>query len=219
VKSSNETLHFYSVAQLRRFVRPRGIESALDVMRDKYEDGDVRIEVGDIVIDVGANIGEFSLTAFRQGASVVIGIEPDDSAFQCLSLNLGSFDSVELHKLGLGDREGVMDFFVASESNDSSFIRPPRHTAIKSVPVKTLDTLVKESKLPRIDFLKIEGEGMEPEILSGAAAALERTRKVAVDVSPERHGVSPVRECKAVLSAHGFQTWMRGMVLFATKRD
>ena len=57
----------------------------------------------------------------------------------------------------------------------------------------------------QIDILKVEAEGMEPEVLRGALRTLKRTKFCVVDAGPERYGKSTAAECISILQASGFE--------------
>lgn len=160
---------------------------------------------GDVVVDVGANIGEFTLYAASRGARVV-ALEPDPWVFKCLTENLGRFPQTMGLPLALWNERATLNFFSAADKADSSLIEPD--TPIRNV-VDTeawpLDEVPEIVALERIDFLKIDGEGAEPEILEGAKATLGKVRKIGIDVGPERHGESTRDQVTAILESVGFK--------------
>ena len=81
-----------------------------------------------------------------------------------------------------------------------------------------MGTLIESLNIPRVDFLKIEAEGYEPEILEGATEVLHCVRKIAVDASPERRGKSTLSECRAILERAGFNVYERNWMLFGSRK-
>lgn len=160
---------------------------------------------GDIVVDVGANIGEFTLYAAAKGARVV-ALEPDPWVFKCLTGNLGRFSQTKGLPLALWNERATLNFFSAADKADSSLIEPD--TPIRSI-VDTeawpLDEVPEIAEFEQIDFLKIDGEGAEPEILEGAAATLGKVRRIGIDIGPERHGESTKDQVTAILESVGFR--------------
>ena len=187
-------------------MHPRGLDHILDAMLAKYQDGPVQLEKGDIVFEVGANVGEFTVAALRKGATVVAA-EPDPHAYRCLSMNAPDATTLAL---AIGDRDGTAQIHLSTGGADSSLINPSRESM--TVPVRTIATLMPDG----MDFLKIEAEGFEPEVLKGAIPVLERTRKIAIDCGPERLGQPTFNECEAILRDR-FRTWRKGYVLFACR--
>jgi FkbM family methyltransferase len=197
--------YFDQAIKVHRYLFPRGPGDIFRQMEEKYSGTGVRIEQGDIVMDVGANVGEFTVQAART-AKLVLALEPEPAAFACLSKNLEQLSHVICSKDAVGDEDRTAKFYSSPARNDSSFIKPSEAWSETTVAMKTIPTIMAEHGLSHIDFLKIDAEGYEPEVLSGASPVLHRIAKVAADVSPERMGESTADACRAILEEHGFAT-------------
>ncbi|RZW21265.1 MAG: FkbM family methyltransferase [Desulfobulbaceae bacterium] len=157
-----------------------------------------------VVVDVGSNVGEFSLYAVRKGADVY-AFEPDPTVFACLAHNLRDLSNAHIFQLALWNEHTTLRFFKASEKADSSFFEPDSHVqGVIELEAWRLDDVAEIAALNRIDFLKIDGEGAEPEILQGAEKTLQRTDRIAIDVGPERQGESTRDAVIEILEASGF---------------
>lgn len=88
--------------------------------------------------------------------------------------------------MGLSNRNGNGEFYLASQTGDSSFIKPKTGAECINVSVCTLDRLTQEVGFDRCKLLKLEAEGFEPEILEGAEKFLMICDYIAVDGGPER---------------------------------
>lgn len=88
------------------------------------------------------------------------------------------------------------------------------------MPVTTIEAVMERHKIASIDFLKVEAEGFEPEILAGAGKRLKDVSKIAIDCGPERFGKTTYVECEAILEDSHFRTWRRqpDWMLFAVQR-
>jgi FkbM family methyltransferase len=170
-----------------------------------FPDGDVDERCrGRVVVDVGANIGIFSMLALAHGASKVIAIEADPAAFRSLRSNIGDDPRVELYQSLLSDKNGRTRFFLATQSGDSSMIEPTSYDEIIDVAAVRLDELI---RLSDGDVLKVEAEGAEPEVLRGATRLLDGTKLfVTVRASFERRGESTWSECAEVLKEFGYES-------------
>jgi FkbM family methyltransferase len=136
------------------------------------------IKPGDTVVDVGAFIGDHTIAYARATHGVdsgrVLAFEPNPPAFECLRRNMTGLVHVECINAGLSDAPGNMGF-VASENVGAS-----RLAGVGTIPVKTLDSY----GLRRLDFMKIDAEGMELRILRGALDTIERCRpKMYIEVN------------------------------------
>jgi len=202
---------FYSTSRARLYFRPEGILGRLEELAQRYQDEPVILEPNDRVVDVGANIGEFSIGAARN--SNVLAFEPDPFVITCLQHNAEN-RRVKVFNVALADKESEMTFYLASHSADSSIIRPRNFSDRIKVKAVRLDDVLRREGIVDIDFLKVEAEGAEPEVLLGSIQTLARTRKVAVDVSAERLGQSPWREVSEILSRSGFTVWRKRNIAF-----
>jgi FkbM family methyltransferase len=178
----------------------------------------VSVEYGDIVVDIGANIGEFTI-AISPLAERVIAIEPDPNVQEALAENLQHVSNASMFQTALSDKDGEAEFFLSTKDADSSLMRPETFSEKVKVRVSSLDTFIRETGIKRIDFLKIEAEGWEPEILSGASRALAITRKVAVDAGPEREGAPTTEAVAKSLTDAGFQVSRCGYIVLAERSE
>jgi FkbM family methyltransferase len=125
------------------------------------------------VVDVGANIGYY-LLMFERGigpSGKMVSIEPSPENLPELKENIRSnrFGNVELHENAVGSSDGRIG--LRSEIN-SGIVQ--EEEGCYSVEMKRLDSIIKE----RVDFLKIDVEGYEGEVLRGAWEVIARDRPV-----------------------------------------
>lgn len=190
----------------RRVIRYRGgIAWRIEKLAGRYGCPDFyEPQAGHVVLDVGSNVGEFSLYAVSKGAHVY-AFEPDPTVFVCLSHNLRQFPNAHALQLALWNERTTLRFFRAADKADSSFFEPDSHVqGVIELEAWRLDDVAEIAALDRIDFLKIDGEGAEPEILQGAEKTLQRTRRIAIDVGPERQGESTRDAVIEILEASGY---------------
>lgn len=144
----------------------------------KYEGfGGASIRPGDVVIDCGANIGTMSRIALRAGASKVIAIEPSPVNLEPLRRNLA--EAIGLRRAtvipkGAWDKEGTMTMNVSSATSAMDSLVLARDGKGVEVPLTTIDKIVADLGLDRVDFIKIDTEGAERHILAGAKETLRR---------------------------------------------
>jgi FkbM family methyltransferase len=160
------------------------------------------IRPGDIVLDLGANIGEFSLYAARRGAQV-FAVEPDPSVIDLLRHNVAG-RPVTVLPVAVWNRDEPVTFNLAADDADSSIIGNGSARAV-SVRGCRLDTLVPELGLERIRLIKCDAEGGEPEVLLGARETLQRTEFITLDCGYERSGERTLETCAGILRDGGFE--------------
>lgn len=124
-----------------------------------------------VVIDVGANVGYYSLLAGKI-AKKVYAIEPEELNFSILKKNTQSngFKNIKLIKVAAGNRQGKV---VIKRSK----INPGAHKVVMErgeIKMIRLDDLIKE----KVDVIKIDVEGMEAEVIRGAKNLIEKWRPI-----------------------------------------
>ncbi|MBN3809598.1 FkbM family methyltransferase [Paraburkholderia sp. Ac-20347] len=180
--------------------------------------GFVEVQPGDVVVDCGAYVSGFSLSASRI-ASQLHAFEPDRENANCSRRNLSDAANAKLNECGLYDHSDEMTLNVSANSVEHSLLLPDDGTVIerRSIRVVSLADYARANNIDRYDFVKIEAEGVELEVFAGLADM--RPRKVAIDVSPERNGESPADEFRMRLESLGYEVRQRGLVMFAHLRD
>lgn len=122
-----------------------------------------------VVVDVGANIGYYTLLAARKVGSggMVHAIEPSDENLRFLQENIrdNKLENVVMHSCAAGHEAATRTFHVTGSSDSHSFYNHPYTETIKTVEITQvpLDDLVKG----RVDLVKIDVEGAEVEVLEG----------------------------------------------------
>jgi FkbM family methyltransferase len=144
-----------------------------------YESAGHGVRAGDIVLDCGANVGLDTLTALARGASLVIAIEPALDNVECLRRNLAgeiAAGRVVVYPKGVWDKDDVLPLNV-QPSNTASYsvaLRYPGASPGPSVELTTIDELVRELGLKRVDYIKMDIEGAERAALGGGAQTIRR---------------------------------------------
>ena len=133
------------------------------------------------VIDVGAHTGEYAIcarAAFGPHAELHC-FEPQPETFAMLERRLDDDPRARPHRLALGAEAGVASLYGAASSSaftsfyDAAFGAPGHEvTRVDEVEVTTLDEVVAELGLGRIDLLKVDVEGHELAVLRGASGLL-----------------------------------------------
>jgi FkbM family methyltransferase len=135
-------------------------------------------EAKPVVLDVGANIGLHSIHWARANRTAsIFAFEPSPATGKILRRNLqrNSLDKkIELIPLAVSDTCGKAQFFECDDNAFSSLKDTRRKRVVRThlVPVTTIDEFVAEHHLDRISLLKIDVEGFEREVISGATTTL-----------------------------------------------
>jgi FkbM family methyltransferase len=155
---------------------------------------------GDLVFDVGANVGDRT-AVFRELDARVVAVEPQPECVRRLRRRFRNDPAVTVEAEALGREEGIVDMAVSSASHTLSSLSPEWMDAVREsgrfsdvkwdgtqqVRVTTLDALIKRYGKP--SFCKIDVEGYELDVLLGLT---ESIRALSFEFVPEFAGV-PVK--------------------------
>lgn len=129
----------------------------------------------DVFVDVGANVGVYTVLAAGGAKVRSVAVEPVPETFRRLERNVafnGLNDLTELHNVGAGDRKGHLNFTTNLDAvNHVVRETGAANTPSMSIPVMTLDDLLANTD---VTCLKIDVEGFEANVVNGASSVLER---------------------------------------------
>lgn len=162
------------------------------------------VKPGDTVLDIGANLGLYSLKLSRLTgpAGQVHAFEPNPKTLAYLSRTLekAAVPHLTLHKIALGREAGTAEMETEAGNAGHAFLRDVQSSngasgQVERVPVEPLSEYASERGIGAADFIKIDVEGFEPEVFAGGlsylterpprAIVLEETRPMAEDDVPE----------------------------------
>lgn len=192
-----------------RFFGKNGIYRAIDEV-GRLAGGADKVRV---VFDVGATTGEYALHFLRAFPKAIIYCFElfSDSFAQLVKRTALYAGRVRLFPYGLYDHEGQRALYVSPHPDGSSFL--DKRIGFKKkmiVRVRRLDDVVYEERISNIDFLKIDVEGTEREVLAGGSQAIkEKVVSAFVEIQPQFKGFHS-RDHVAVfekLADAGFSFW------------
>jgi len=182
-------------------------------MRDNSLSGSVSVTQGDVVVDVGSFIGDFSIGA-AEDAKTVYAIEADPTNVYCTRQNTAEYNNIEVIHRAVWNESSTIDFHIGIDSTDSSILSPDfgDEMEIVKAPADTLDTIFSQNGIDDVDFLKMDVEGVEPEALEGLQDILPR--KIAIDAGAERNGEDTTEEVIRILKEKNYETQTRYPMVF-----
>ncbi|QCC51769.1 FkbM family methyltransferase [Halapricum salinum] len=189
-----------------------------------YE-GFVEVEKGDVVVDVGAYIGTFSLVATKK-AKKVVAIDPFASINNVLYDNVSDYSNISIVPKAAWKCEDVVELNTSTRPSKNTLLTPKMGTNTTSynVAANTVPELVACEGITHIDFLKVEAEGVEIEIIEGVLNDEIDVGKIAVDAGPERYGESVQKDIVQMLESSGYECrvkseapWWGDEIVFARR--
>jgi FkbM family methyltransferase len=190
----------------RRLGHPRGRPISLALARDSQRFGMTVREVADlatvgevlldelyeipglddvrVVVDLGSHIGT-SIVFFhlRHPAARIYGFEPDPRSFATLRANVGDLPGVTIDPRAAAGASGAATFFSSENSLASSLVADTGARRAVAVDTVSLDDLMDELGIDRIDLLKLDVEGAEYDVLS-RTTRLDSVRAIAGELHP-----------------------------------
>lgn len=177
------------------------------------------VKPGDVVIDAGANIGTFSVPlAQRVGPTgSLLAFEPQRLACMALTSNLfinslGEWASpvmaalgdecgtVKVHRINPRELNNVGGARLNDETNKSGM----NSVGFDDIDIMTIDSL----NLPRLDFLKIDTEGMDWRVILGGWKTIERCQPaILCECLPDDYEQEPAQKLRETLDKIGYRGW------------
>lgn len=172
INFSNETkLYFHETPTLDALIA--------EIFSDNYHifERGITFEPGDVVVDIGANEGIFSVMMAAAFPGIrVVACEPVPRTFFQMVRNIGlnGLTNIEPHNVGVGKEDGMMEMVVANElSGGSSGVQqeydPDKNTKVP-VSILSLDNFLSRYGVKKIRLMKMDIEGMEYDALYGSSA-------------------------------------------------
>ena len=184
-----------------------------------------KINDDDIIIDVGAHIGLYTLKASKRvKKGIVIAIEPSPNNYKLLNLNvkLNKLKNVITLNVALGDFVGRASLFLTKTTVGDfiSKLHPNKKISrqiygLVPVQVEKLDNIVQNLGLKKVNFVKIDAEGAELSILKGSIKTI-LTMKPSFAICCE-HYKNEIDEIERFLVSYDYLIIKDGNMVFAIK--
>ena len=167
-------------------------------------------------IDVGCNIGIWSnfLSTFFQ---TVQAFDPSPDIKECFQKNiLDRKNNVNFHPVGLGKSNDTVNLNVAvSNSGASSIVRDIKNSTTVSIDIKTLDSYNFDS----VDFIKIDTEGYEINVLEGAIQTINNFKPLVYIEKQEGASINLLHEFMQDHKGFKIHDWLRNEIWSFNPRD
>jgi FkbM family methyltransferase len=172
---------------------------------------------GDVIIDVGAHIGTFTLPAARrvpQGRVYAVEASRETSEYLRANVALNGLDNVDVLNVGLGGMNGRA-LLSHDEGNWGHSITMRLSGKAEEIEVMTLDTLMRSRGIARCQLLRLNCEGAEfPALLAASPETLRRIQRMLVLYHCDLARAFDVGDLVAHLEESGFHTEIRNRATF-----
>lgn len=187
------------------------LKESLDGYFNIYRDDECRrdlIKKGMNVVDVGAYIGLYTIMAAEKVGrnGKVIAIEPDPRNFEQLikNLKLNNLQNVIPLKMALADYTGFAKLFLGQHGSVSSLLGKGD---FETVQVTTLDNLLEQMVMEKIDIVKIDVEGAELSVLKDAEKTINKNKNFGIKfIVDSYHYPAEIDEVCLFFKERGFKT-------------
>lgn len=176
---NENTKLYYEISQHLTFLFQKKIRYE-DYLQKKINS---LINKGDIIFDIGGNIGQYALlfSELVGNEGKVYSFEPDYKNFSFLQFNknINKKENLICLNYGLGAKEGILEFYRDTETGGrmgsfkKEFVKNRYRGLSEQVEINKFDKLIYQYGIP--DFVKIDVEGFEYEVLSGLSKILKET--------------------------------------------
>lgn len=163
------------------------VENKADLLTTFYSNLKTAGFIPSFVVDIGANTGTWTRELLKNFPnSKVLMIEPQQrlqSHFQDL-LN----ENISYLPVGVGNKNDVLKFTIHDRDDSCSFIYSEEEAKELgyeqvSIPIKTLNTIIKENNCPTPDLIKIDAEDLDLEVIEGASDFYGKTEVFLVEAT------------------------------------
>lgn len=165
----------------RRILAPQNAAGVfLEIFQDEVYEQVWKLKPGDVVLDIGAYVGMFTVKAASLVGATgrVIAIEPSPENYELLVRNCEGLSNVALVKKAIMSTTGTGRLYYSRSAAANSLVTHwKRHVEVETT---TLDDLVQGLGLDKVDFIKVDAEGAEIDVLKGAQSVLAKGVKLVI---------------------------------------
>jgi len=219
---SNAKSTFVSIQGNKMYLdRKDSLDLSLHGSYETLETEFVKQEVkkGDVVVDIGANIGYYSLILAKIVCNTgkVFAFEPAPDNYSILKKNveINNYKNVVLENFAISDTNGEIELYLSEESMGWHRIYPSKYCGENHIKVKTItldDYFRNNSFKDKISFIKMDVEGAELGILKGMTSILTNNKKLTLllEFVPKyiRESGSNPQELLDILQKHKFEIFI-----------
>ena len=171
-----------------------------------YDDPRFPIQPNEVIVDIGAHIGGFAIRAAKT-ARCVYAYEASSKNYALLQKNrqLNNTKDLYLHNKAVSHHNGEMKFFMPSDNGALGSLMQEADSPMETVQAVTLTDIVTDNNIEQIDYLKVDVEGAEYDILLNCPAeTLSKVQRIIMEYHEFDGDKRNHRDLVRLLKSHGF---------------
>lgn len=176
----------------------------------------IKISKGFSVVDIGSHIGGFAVFAAKKtNPGIVFAYEANPVNFELLKTNkkINYCNNLVIFNTAVADKNGIVDFYIQENGGLGSLFVESNDKI--SVPCITLEKIVKQNKIKKIDLLKLDAEGSEFAILTSAKKDItDKIGSIVLEFHEYRGSNHTAESLKVFLESRGFEVRISKSFLF-----
>ena len=140
------------------------------------------IKKNDIVLDIGANIGYYSLIFAKLvgDSGKVFSFEPESENFKILKKNIevNGYNNVILEQKIVSNADGKSTLYVSEKAGSHRIYKPDNYVESLEIESISMDSYIEKNNIKKINFIKIDVEGAELNVLQGIQKILDSNKHI-----------------------------------------
>lgn len=181
------------------------------IIKEIYSEGiyeGLGISKGDLIFDLGAHIGTFSLKISKDVGEKgkIYAFEPSKRSYEILKKNLkqNKIKNVVYFNKAISEKKGKLKFFLHEYSSGNSAVSKSKKYEI--VEANTLNDFVRKNKIKKINLIKMDIEGSEYGVLKNSIETLKLTDRLFLELHRDILEDKKIEEINNLLGSLGFKS-------------
>jgi FkbM family methyltransferase len=174
-----------------------------------YDDARIPISAGDVVVDMGAHIGAFSVRAARLAhGGQVYAYEASGKNYALLAENrlLNGLENLYIENSAVSDKRGKMPLYTPADNSILGSLLQETSSFMEIVHATTFSDIIADHALEQVDFLKVDVEGAEFDILFDCSdETFAKIRQIVIEYHEFEGAKRGHQDLADLLNLHGFK--------------
>jgi FkbM family methyltransferase len=179
-----------------------------DVLVSKYHlpSNRVKLQKGSIILDLGSNIG-LTIAHLKNvyPDAIIIGYEMDEENFLLAQKNIQKYNNVRLFNKAIWINNSIIEYDKKTDSDAFTISTSSSNEQNVKIKGATLKEIINEHQIQKIDYLKMDIEGAEKDILTHHDLSwLEFVNALNIEFHVKGQSIEPYID---IIKSHGFDAW------------